>query len=320
VTKPNKKKPPKHQRPISCWITRYDRHLEAINYSPMTRKQYRHRLGLFVRFLRQDHGQLSPQAVTAVHIGTYQAWLSVTRRKPSGGRLAVGTQCQCLAPIKSFFAWLYKRGVLAKNPTQELVLPTKSKSLPRDVPTTKEVQTVINSLLTSRKRYHLYHATVIGTLYATGMRKMELARLRFADLDLENREVRIEVTKNREGRISFLTPWAAQLLRAYIEQEALDTSPQFPVFPAKRGGGTASGVALGSSVRRAFRQIKDKNITCHCLRHAFCLSLLRGGASIRVVAELAGHRRLSNTAIYTKLDLADLRKVHDRIFLERKDR
>jgi integrase/recombinase XerC len=62
-------------------------------------------------------------------------------------------------------------------------------------------------------------------------------------------------------------------------------------------------------VRACGRQLGVK-LTPHCLRHTFCTLLLKHGANLKVIAELAGHARLSTTARYTRVDIRELARIY----------
>ena len=79
-----------------------------------------------------------------------------------------------------------------------------------------------------------------------------------------------------------------------------------------RHGGRLSLVGLRAIVKRHGRTI-GVALTPHALRHTCATHLLRGGADIRHVQELLGHRCLSTTALYTRVAIEDLRQLIARV-------
>jgi site-specific recombinase XerD len=47
----------------------------------------------------------------------------------------------------------------------------------------------------------------------------------------------------------------------------------------------------------------------HILRYTAATQMLRGGASLKEIADILGHRNLNTTAIYAKVDVPTLAEV-----------
>ena len=65
--------------------------------------------------------------------------------------------------------------------------------------------------------------------------------------------------------------------------------------------------ALHAATRH--RSSRGKRISAATLRHTCATHLLKGRADIRQIQKLLGHRRLSSTEVYTRVELTDLHEV-----------
>ena len=63
---------------------------------------------------------------------------------------------------------------------------------------------------------------------------------------------------------------------------------------------------------RDYASQAEVKASVHTFRHSCATHLLRGGASLRHVQQLLGHRDLNSTAIYTHLKLQDLQRAIER--------
>ena len=132
-----------------------------------------------------------------------------------------------------------------------------------------------------------------------GLRKGELLSLRWDNLDLRNRLIRIEESKNGERRDVPMTDRVFEILK--VLPRRLDSPYLFP-----NPDGTAP-----ESVSTAWYNALDRsgieNFHFHDLRHTFASWLVMGGADIRSVQTLLGHKDISMTMRYSHLSPAHLR-------------
>lgn len=197
----------------------------------------------------------------------------------------------------------------------------------------------------SREELDAVFAALAGTprlcarlMYGSGLRVMEVVRLRVHDIDFDRLSLLVRDGKGSRQRITTLAESALPELRHqldrtryfYEEDQALPDwngvflpnalarkYPQAPrewgwqyVFSARdRSVDPVSGSLrrhhiTERTVQRAFtRALRSTGISkpasCHSLRHSFATHLLERGADIRTVQEQLGHSDVRTTEIYT---------------------
>jgi integrase/recombinase XerD len=286
--------------------------LEAINFSPKTRVNYARDVKLFLDWLATSTEARSMAEVTPSQVQQYQmALYQQSPEKEQSRRLAVGTQACKLAAVKKFCEWLLAEQQIAHNPASMLQSPRRPRTLPRGVLTVEEARALIEETPIKKAR-DIRDRCILEVLYATGLRRAELIELDLYDLDLAAGTLRVE-GKGRQTRIVPLTQSAIAALKLYLEEargQWAKAANQTQLFVSTRSGGPLDDADILRIVQKAARRAGiSKHVTPHTLRHSCATHLLAGQADIRQIQKLLGHKRLSSTEIYTRVEIGDLQEV-----------
>jgi integrase/recombinase XerD len=301
---------------------RFSEWLEAINYSPKNESQLHPRPKLFLTWLSETTAINSIVEVMPAQLQQYQIALynferhtkePATKEKAAAPkRLSVGTQANRLAAVRRFFSWLLSEQQIAYNPASTLQLPKQPQRLPRGVLTKAEARRLIEATPTTKPR-DIRDRAILETLYATGIRRAELIALTIYDADLQTATLRIEHGKGNTKRVVPLTQSAIAALKLYLEEARslfAREAGQVRLFVSTRSGGPLDDDDIVRIVAKAANRAGiRKHVTPHTLRHTCATHLLKGRADIRQIQKLLGHRRLSSTEVYRRVELTDLHEV-----------
>jgi integrase/recombinase XerD len=81
------------------------------------------------------------------------------------------------------------------------------------------------------------------------------------------------------------------------------------LFLNKRGSGLSRVMVFLVLKDLALKAGITQSIHPHTLRHSFATHLVEGGADLRAVQEMMGHKSITTTEIYTHLDRGYLRQT-----------
>ncbi len=253
--------------------------LERRNYAQTTIQGYIHAVEDFACYFHRSPDRLGPQ-----HIREHQAYLFRQRK------LAPSSVTQRLAALRFFFTKTLKRSwSVAETP-----YPKKVQHLP-SVLSQEEVSQLINAAPNP------FYRILLMTLYATGARRAEVARLKVSDIDSQRMVVHIQGGKGRKDRDVMLSPVLLEALREYWRR----WKPKTWLFPGNRAHTApcpiTSKVIWHACHQAALRAGLHKRVHPHTLRHCFATHLLEKGADLRTIQVLLGHRDLEETTIYLHL-------------------
>jgi len=287
------------------------------NFSPATVRAYAADLDQFARFCapaglgaavaaspeRQPPPVIDPDRITLRTVRAFLASLSAAGLKAT-------TLGRKLAALRSFFRFLNREGLMAGNPARPIPSPAKPKSLP-PVLTVDEAARLLETP-GGPPRSPLRDRALLELLYSSGLRVSELTGLNLEDLDLAGGSVRV-LGKGRKERIVPVGRKAVEAVEAYLARERRGSRESgAAIFLNVRDGGRLTARSVHRLLgERALRQGWRKKISPHALRHSFATHLLGGGADLRAIQEMLGHRSLSTTTRYTRLDTEQLTRVYE---------
>jgi integrase/recombinase XerC len=284
-------------------------------YSQHTQRNYQVDLHQFASFLVSQKACAPKETGCDVSIEEIE---STVIRKYVGslyGKRKRTTIARKLSAVRTFFLFLEKEGVIKINPAVEVQSPKLEKYIPSHLPVDDVFR--LMDLPDRENALGLRDLAILEVLYSCGIRVAELAGMNVSSIDDDQRLVKVTGKGDRE-RLVPIGRQALKAVKAYLEatgdirkRKALKAQDD-PLFMNFRGGRLTTR-SIGRIVKRyvgAGGMAED--ISPHSMRHTFATHLLDGGADLRSVQELLGHKSLATTQKYTHVSLKRLTEVYDK--------
>jgi integrase/recombinase XerD len=262
---------------------------------------YRRDLVKFAEWL----GQRKIQTLNIRELADYPVWLGHRGLAPS-------SVARHLVALKVFFRYLQLETVLTDNPAELL----GSQKLWERVPQVLSIDMVDRLLAAPRMHDVLWRRdrALLELLYATGCRASEVSNLRSDDVHL-TQGFCLARGKGDKERLVPLGQRAIAAVQEYLKTERPEIVKQSAIPPRwlllSRRGKRLRRERIWELVKRyAIRVGAPADMGPHTLRHSFATHVLAGGADLRQVQEMLGHANIRTTQIYTHVDSARLKKIH----------
>ena len=205
-----------------------------------------------------------------------------------------------ISSLKSFFRFLKKRGYIEENYAKKIHFVKRIKKLPKQV-SVQEVERILSSIggddvIGKRDR------AMLEIIYSSGLRVSEVVNLKMQNLFLEDGFLRI-FGKGRRERVVPIGDVAISHLVDYLK----NSRPKLEKRSKKVNIKSKDYVFLNKNGRKITRQglwlivKKYTELHPHTFRHSFATHLLEGGADLRSVQTMLGHKNISTTQIYTHI-------------------
>lgn len=194
--------------------------------------------------------------------------------------------------FKRLVNYAVEQGVISKSPCKGITTPKLDDVLAKDILSQEEMQQLFATHYDGENP-EIRRAFAMTCL--TGIRRCDIVRLKYSDVDYSNRVLRFRQTKT-EGHSSksgVTTPLNDALLELIGTKPDDATDDYIFHLPSD----TMCLKALRHWTKKAGI---SKHITWHCGRHSFATALLSNGSNIKVVSSLLGHSTLRFTEVYVR--------------------
>ncbi len=225
--------------------------------------------------------------------------------------LSASTQGRVLSGVKSFFRYLLLEEVIKKDPTELLEAPKLKRKLPH-VLSLADIDRLFAAIDHSTPEGQRNHA-MLETMYSCGLRVSELIGLRLSNLYLDVGFVKVLGKGNKE-RLVPIGETAIKYIKLYkdyvrTQMPVIKKGSEDILFLNRRGAGLTRVMVFLILQDLGLKIGLQQNIHPHTLRHSFATHLVEGGADLRAVQEMMGHKSITTTEIYTHLDRGYLRQT-----------
>ena len=269
-------------------------------FSSHTIKAYRKDLENFSNYTK-SHYQLTNLA--RVEYPIIRDWIV---HLSSAGIKSQSINRKCSA-LKSYFKFLLKLGEINQSPMQShRQIKTNPKLV---VPLTEKEFLAVIEMYDHSHFEGSRDALILELLYTTGMRRAELLSLTLTAIDRNNRQLQV-VGKRNKTRIVPLLPKVVSQIDSYLaHRNQIEKAKYSKSLFVNRKGEKLNPSHIYKCVTAYLAKVSTKEkVSPHVLRHTFATHLLNRGADINSIKEILGHKSLSSTQIYAKVQIPKMKQ------------
>ncbi|MBE6909541.1 MAG: site-specific integrase [Ruminococcaceae bacterium] len=217
-------------------------------------------------------------------------------------------QSKVLINLRSIFKAAQENGLIVRSPVSSMLKPGGKKTQEKTALTPQECEKLIERVRNPRAKTFLLIAL------NTGMRRGEILALKWDDVDFEKKLIHVrrnavlmrggtklsDELKTKAGRRDIpLT----ETLEAHLLAEKKRTHSQYILAMQNHQPMTVS--SYKSMWRLIERELPERHVTAHILRHTYITRLFEAGLDIKEIQYLAGHSSVDMTLrVYTHYDRA----------------
>lgn len=281
--------------------------LDILGYAESTLYNLPNHIKEFFYWLEcQGHTQIN--TINTQTIKDYYKHLQLRPNETRGGSLSKAYLNKHQQALKKFREYLQKHNYKGFRIHIKTEKSNHQKQI--DILTQEEIKELFTTTNYSHtKRYLRYRdKALLVILYSCGLRRNEAVHLDVSDVLFDKERIYVRKGKNYKERFVPVNAYNIRILEDYIFEARPElniynsTEALFISQQGKRMQGQSMLNRLKEVIKKtANKELQEKHITLHTLRHSIATHLLQKEVHIEVISKFLGHSSLESTQIYTHL-------------------
>ena len=282
--------------------------LDVLGYAESTVYYLPNHLQEFFYYL-ECHGHTDLNNITAQVIKNYYKNLQERANERQSGALSKSYLNKHQQALKKFKEYLKQHNAksLFRVHLKTETKPTEEKL---NILTQSEIKELFKATEYSHYKEHfrLRDKAILTVLYSCGLRRNEAVSLDTNDILFDKERIYVRKGKNYKERVVPVNAYNLKVLEEYI----YDARPLFnhkntsEALFLNHHGTRLLGASFSERLRSVIKatnnkDITEKNITLHILRHSIATHLLQQEVPLESIKTFLGHSSLESTQIYTHL-------------------
>ncbi len=280
------------------YLTKYE------NYLRYERRYSGHTVAAYLKDIKALFSHLQGEELASINHHQVRSWMvHMVSEKYEAKSIN-----RKISSVKSYFRYLKKLEIVAKNPAAKIVSLKVPKPLPKFVES-QQLEGLFEKRLVSDYKKAL-DDLIIELIYSCGLRRSECIELKEVDFSGLHLKVHGKGKKDRILPIMQSLMDKVDYFKTLKLQEEIVSNGylfQLPsgkkLYPKYVYRVAKKGIAQVSSIEKR---------SPHVLRHSFATHLLNNGADLNSVKTLLGHSSLAATQLYTHTSVERLKEVYNK--------
>ena len=272
--------------------------LRIKNYSEHTISNYERDVNRFLKYLSEK--KINPDEInTSIITG----WIIFLRKSGLGNRSIQRN----ISSLKNFYKYLFKSGAIDINYFESVQSPKIGETLPKAL-TPEDVEKLLS--FEPKTFSDIRDKAFLELLYSSGLRVSEAVNINISSFESDFNFVKILGKGNKE-RVLPVGKYAKDAILSWLEIRNGNINSTNGLFTNKYG----KRISVRAMQQRIYKISIAQGmspVSPHMLRHSFATHILESSGDLRSIQEMLGHRSLSTTQIYTKLNFQQLAKIYDK--------